>query len=282
MLFPRTAFRAAGLLALSALLALPALAQTTVRRGIDTFTTPADGQTVIDFSSNPIPAGFFCTNSAPFTGVVPLKGVPLPTSPAGITGGADTIVERLSDGVFGTTGTASFSIVLRALRLTGINAITVDCPGQGPTTWQVDVCACGLQPTTKVTVQIDPACGTCGKANGNLLLTVCVTFTEVNTGRRAGPITQNINLALNNMDWCYRPGPGQTVVSQSFGVDTNCDNQPDLTLPPMSNFFPGRGCATQGVDCWTAFAALTHCHPNYTNPGAHDHCINPVCGERPQ
>ena len=277
MLFPRTAFRAAGLLALSALLALPALAQTTIRRGIDTFTTQADGRTVADFTNNPIPAGFFCTNSAPFAGVIPLKGVPLATAPAGITGGADTIVERIGDGVFTSTGTATFPMVVRALRLTGINTITVDCSGV-PTTWRADVCACGLQPTSSLTAKVDPACGTCGTASGSLLISACIRFTRVDTGQVVGPITQNIKLNVNSMNWCYKPGPGQTVVTASFGVDTNCDNQPDLTLPPMSNFFPGRSCATQNADCWTVFAALTTCHDNPDPNDDHEHCVNPVCG----
>jgi hypothetical protein len=266
--------------ALCGMLALPAMAQPTIQPGIDTFSTPADGSTVVDFSNNPIPAGFFCTNSAPFAGAIALKGVPLATVPAGITGGADTIVERLGPGFFNTAGTASFPIVLRALRLTGINTITVDCPGVGPTTWRVDVCACGLQPTGKLTAKIDPACGTCGTASGNLLISACARFTNLSTGQTVGPITQNINLAVNNMKWCYRPGPGQTVVTTSFGVDSNCDGQPDLTLPPMANFHPGRSCPTQNADCWTVFAALTTCHENYDDPDSHDHCVNPVCGRQ--
>jgi hypothetical protein len=280
MLFPRTAFRAAGLLALCALIALPALAQPpTIRRGVDLFTTPAGSGTVVDFASNPVPAGFFCSGSAPFTGVVPLQGVPLPTSPAGIAGTTDTIVERLTDAVFSTTGTATFSVVLRAMRLTGSNTITVDCP-EGPTTWRVDVCACRLQPTNTITVTIDPACGTCGKATGQLRIQACITFTRTDTGQVAGPLQQNIVLDFNKMDWCYKAGAREQIVSQPFGVDSNCDGQPDLTLPATSNFHPGWKCANQGLDCWTQFAALTHCHPNFTNPGAHDHCINPVCGER--
>jgi hypothetical protein len=34
------------------------------------------------------------------------------------------------------------------------------------------------------------------------------------------------------------------------------------------------------VDCWTQFASLTRCHKNFTNPNAHPHCVNPVCGKR--
>jgi hypothetical protein len=275
----RTLLRISGLLALGTLLALPVLAQPTIVHGVDLFETPASAGTQVDFASNPIPAGFFCTNSAPFTGSVPLKGVPLATAPPGVAGNADTVVERLTDAVF-AGGTASFQAVIRALRLTSVNNIQIDCPGEGPTFWRVDACLCGLQPTSQITVRIDPACGTCGTANGLLQIQACLTFTRVDNGQTAGPIPQNITLSLSNMSWCYRAGPGETVVTDSFGVDTNCDSQPDLKLPPTSNFHPGWTCTNQGVDCWTQYAALTHCHDNYTNPGAHDHCINPVCGER--
>jgi hypothetical protein len=268
------------LLVVGVFLAAPSTAQPIINPGVDLFETPANGATVIDFASNPIPADFFCAGSPPFTGSVPLKGVPLATNPPGIAGNTDTIVERLTAGVFSApTGTASFTVVPRAVRLTSINDIVVVCGDGTSSRWRADVCTCGPQPTSKFTVKID-SCGNCGFANGTLSLRVCVRFTNVDTGETAGPITQNITLNINNMPWCYRPGPGETVVNQSFAVDTNCDGQPDLTLPPTSNFHPGWRCGSQGVDCWTQYAALTHCHPNYTNPGAHDHCINPVCGER--
>ncbi|HEV8578686.1 MAG TPA: hypothetical protein VGX68_06340 [Thermoanaerobaculia bacterium] len=267
------------LLALGALLAIPSLAQPTINRGVDLLETAGSGATGVDFASNPIPAGFFCPGSAPFTGSVGLQGVPLATVPPGVAGNADTIVERLTAGVF-SGGTATFAVVLRALRLTSINDVEIFCPDEGPTFWRVDACSCGLQPTSKLTVKIDPACGTCGTANGTLSLQVCLRFTRVDTGQTAGPISQNLTLNLANMSWCYRPGTSTTVVSETFGVDSNCDGQPDLTLPPSSNFHPGWSCATQAGDCWAQYAALTHCHKNFTNPGAHDHCINPVCGKR--
>ena len=76
--------RASFLLALGMLLAIPSLAQPTINRGVDLFVTPADGTTAVDFSTNPIPADFFCPGSAPFTGTVGLQGVPLATVPPGI------------------------------------------------------------------------------------------------------------------------------------------------------------------------------------------------------
>jgi hypothetical protein len=254
----RTLCRLGCLLAVGALLAAPSMAQPIINPGVDLFETPADGRTTAVVS---IPAGFFCPGSAPFAGSVPLRGVPLATTPPGIAGNADTIVERL------TGGTTTFSVVLRALRLTSINPIQIFCPGEGLTSWQVDACACGPQAASNITVRIDPVCGTCGTANGILSVRVCLRFTRVDTGLTMGPITQAITLGLANMSWCYQPGPGEIEVTQSFAVDTNCDNLPDRTLPPTSNFHPGWSCQGGGSE--------VHCHPTHP-PSDKLHCITPV------
>src|SRR5262245_39317454 len=101
------------------LLALPAgaAAPATITRGVDIFTT--SGGTRADFTSNPIPADFFCLGSSAFSGSIPLSGVPLVTAPAGIAGTTDTVVERLADAVFGAGGAASTRIILRALKMRG-------------------------------------------------------------------------------------------------------------------------------------------------------------------
>jgi hypothetical protein len=59
-----------------------------IHRGIDVFTTPADGKTYYDFAQNPIPAGFFCEASKAFTGRVAFKGLPLATGVLGQLWGA--------------------------------------------------------------------------------------------------------------------------------------------------------------------------------------------------
>jgi hypothetical protein len=56
----------------SSLLGLSSLAAEPIQRGIDVFTTPADGSTYYSFAQNPIPAGFFCKGSKAFTGRVAL------------------------------------------------------------------------------------------------------------------------------------------------------------------------------------------------------------------
>src|SRR6476661_2564945 len=94
-------------IALSVLVAAPAMAAAgapTIKLGTDLFSTSVGTQA--DFTNNPLPADFFCTGSSAFSGSIPLTGVPLTTVPAGIAGSTDTVVQRLADGVFDTTGTA--------------------------------------------------------------------------------------------------------------------------------------------------------------------------------
>jgi hypothetical protein len=264
---------------LGLLLVMPAMAAPpTITHGIDIFST--SGGTRADFTSNPLPADFFCTGSAAFSGSIPLTGAPLTTVPAGIAGSTDTVVERLADGVFSSSGSTTIPVVIRALQLRGSSNLTVFCPAEGNTDWRVDVCLCGLQPQTSITATIDPACGACGVFNGTLQVNACLRFTRVDTGATAGPVRQTITLGISKMPWCYKPGLRETVISQPFSVDTNCDGQPDLTLPGTTNFHPGWSCANAGQDCWVQFASLTHCHTNFTNPNDHPHCVNPVCGEQ--
>ena len=263
---------------LGVLLAAPAMAAApTITSGVDIFSTSAG--TKADFASNPLPADFFCTGSAPFSGTIPLTGVPVTTAPAGIAGSADTIVERLANGVFSASGTATIPVILRALKMQSASNLSVSCPGVGTTNWRVDVCLCGTQTQTSITAQIG-SCGTCGTFNGTLAVNACLRFTRLDTGATIGPVTQSLRLGINSMPWCYQPGTRETVISGSFSVDTDCDSKTDRILPGTSNFHPGWSCANVGQDCLTLFASLTRCHTNFSNPGSHPHCVNPVCGQR--
>jgi hypothetical protein len=283
----RTKTLSCHLLALGVLLAVPAVAQPaaqTLNPGTVLLSTPAGAGTAVDFAGTPLPADFFCPGSAPFGGVVALQGVPLATNPPGIAGGADTVVEHLTTGTFNTSGVATFAAVLRAMHLRSSTDLQIVCSDGTTTSWRVDVCACGPQTATKVVAKLDPACNTCGVAGGTLAVSVCVTFTEVNTGRVAGPVRQNLTLSLTNSNtgptpWCFKPGQGEPVANQPFQVDTNCDNQPDLTVRPSANFHTGYKCANQGGDCLALFGFLTHCH-DMIPPGDHLHCVNPVCDKR--
>jgi hypothetical protein len=277
-----------SILALAASLAGAASAQNIIKKGVDVFQTTEPARspghvTVVNFALTPVPAGFFCLGSAPFTGKIELVGVPLTTDPPGVAANGDIVVERLKDGTLG----APIPVVVRALRLTGSRLLDITC-SSGPTKWRVDVCLCGEQPTTEIVARSDQSCG-CGHFSGTLTLDICLRFTEVAdargpvaNGKVAGPLKQEVKLKITDMPWCPRPGRGEPVIAGPFRVQTECcTSEP---LPGTTNFFPGWNCkllAGAGVDCLTQYANLTECHADlHVPPSGHLHCINPICGKR--
>ncbi|MEM7052796.1 MAG: hypothetical protein AAF604_24255 [Acidobacteriota bacterium] len=263
----------------------PALAQGSkyIQSGVDVFQTATNAPTGADFSTDPIPAGFFCPGSDPFKGTLKLLGLPLVTSPPGILGGADTIVERLQ-GVDLSLGYGEVPIVVRAMNLYSPDYIGIYCPGQGDTRWRVDVCLCECQETTKIQMKLGGECDTCGFFTGELAINVCLTFTNLETGEVRGPISHAVNLGIKEMPWCMQPGAGGLEVKEPFKVDSDCDGRPDLVLPGTTNFHPGWTCDVTGGggggNCWQDFAHLTSCHEGPAPD--HQHCINPVCGKERQ
>lgn len=263
-------------LALAVFLTAAAVAQPPILKGVDVFQTGTGANpTYVDFSIDPIPADFFCPGSAPFLGQLKLQGVPLTTNPPGVAGNGDVIVERLKDGNF-VNGIARIPVIVRALRLTGVEYLTVACADGTATTWRVDTCLCKDQRVTEITVTVDQACG-CGHFDGELSLNVCMTFTNVDTGQVLGPIQRKIVLKISNMPWCPDPGAGDLVISSPFKVATRCGREPDLELQGTSNFHPGRDCNNLHGDCWAQYANLTHCHEGPSKD--HQHCVNPICGK---
>jgi hypothetical protein len=250
--------------------------RTAASRGVDVFqTSSAPGQgTGVDFAANPIPANFFCPGSPPFNGQIALVGKPLTTSPGGVAGNSDTIVERLKDVSF-DGGSATIPVKVRALSLTSSSPLSINCTS-GPSNWDVDVCVCGDQPTTSIVARVDQPCG-CGHFDGTLRLATCLRFTNKADGRVVGPIKQPVDLTIQGMPWCPKPMANAVVINGPFTV-TSCDGQ--VSLPGTSDFFPGPTCAEENENCFVKFASLTHCHkgPSPT----HQHCVNPVCGERHQ
>src|SRR3954469_15023515 len=69
----------------------PLLAGEAIHNGVDLWMTVA-GFAQTSFASDPLPAGFFCETSQPFTGTVKFKGAPLTAEPAGGLAATDTIV----------------------------------------------------------------------------------------------------------------------------------------------------------------------------------------------
>lgn len=269
------------LLALTLLVAVPLTAQGPkyVQSGIDAFQTATNAPTSADFSTDPIPAGFFCPGSDPFKGIIQLLGQPLVTNPPGALAGADTVVERLS-GVDLSGGYGVAPIVVRAMNLYSPDVIGIYCPGQGDTRWRVDVCLCDCQETTKITISLGDECDTCGYFKGELAVNVCLTFTNLETGEVRGPLSHAVNLLIDNMPWCMNPGAGGLEVKDPFKVDSDCDGKPDLVLPGTTNFHPGWTCDSSsggGGDCWQIYDDLTSCHEGPAPD--HLHCINPICGK---
>src|SRR4029077_20095872 len=102
--------------------------------------------TYADLRDNPIPAGFFCREFAPFNGQIFLHGVPI-MADGGLLNRTDTIVERVDDAVFNKRGVAFTRARVRALQLTGVETLKTAC---GHT--KVDVTLDGEQPFSKMRI----------------------------------------------------------------------------------------------------------------------------------
>ncbi len=216
-------------------MALPAAAtDPVIQNGIDLWVTGDEGRTFFDFSSDPIPAGFFCSGSAPFTGKVTFKGEPIATSPAGALGGADTIIQRLDDARFDRRGVAQTRVQMRALSFSSIKPIETACGA-----FQVSVSLDGQQPVTRMKIVRDHDRG--GRYFAPISLRVRVTFTSL-----AGKSHERLELSrsatfpiLSNTFWASRPGNPSFSHEGVVLADTDSDGEPDTFLPGTSNFAPG-------------------------------------------
>jgi hypothetical protein len=225
-----------GALALLLLIALPAFAaDRVVQSGIDLWLTPPDGRTFIDFSKRPIPAGFFCFNSAPFAGRILFKGVPVATGEKGVLGATDTIVQRFDDAVFNKRGVAVTRIQIRALHFESLKPIKTSC-GQ----FKVEVRLNGEQPVTSMRIVRQNENG--GRFYAPIGVNGKLVFTPV--GRAATEtleLTRNVRFPANQgIDWAVRT-PSKLLQRSGFVlVDTDNDRVPDTYLPGTSvNFAAG-------------------------------------------
>ena len=213
----------------------PLAADTVIHRGIDSFTTIANGKTFYNFATNPIPAGFFCKSSAPFTGRVTLKGLPLETGAPGQLHGADTVIERLDDAVFDATGTAITRIQFRALSLVSINPIKTACGD-----FHVYLTLAGKQRETTMRIYRTSEGG--GKFLAPLAGDARLTFIPVkpakNQGARKLELTGRVTFPAAPIPWSTTGRPGAKRIG-SVLVDTNGDLTPDTLLFGSSNFAPG-------------------------------------------
>jgi hypothetical protein len=208
----------------------PLFAGETIHNGVDLWMTVA-GFAQTTFADNPLPAGFFCESSQPFTGTVKFKGAPLTVEPAGSLGAIDTIVRRLDDAKFDAKGEAVTRIQLMALSLVSTKPIETSC-GQ----YDVAVSLTGKQPVTTMKIFQTDAFG--GTYTAPLELNVKAVFTPVNgdkSGRRE--VTRKIDLGPGTHSvWAYVNLPRY---KEGVRVATKGDGRPDMLLPPSSNFLAG-------------------------------------------
>ena len=239
----------------------PLAADTVIERGIDIFTTPADGRTFYDFAKNPIPAGFFCESSKPFKGRIAFRGLPLATEIPGQLGLADTVVERLDDAVFDSKGRATTRIKFRALSLVSITPVKTACGS-----YHAYVSLGGRQRVTMMDFRRTHERG--GTFRAPLAVDALLTFIPVKPGQgqnaRKLKLTNKFTFPATSIPWSLTNGTGS---SAPVVVDTNGDLVPDLQLPAPSNFSPGRSVRS-------LTSKSTYCCPVYVchADDGHEHC----------
>src|SRR5262249_28673191 len=135
-----------GALILALAAAAPVFATEAIPAGVDLWATAA-GRTHTSFASNPIPAGFFCEGSKPFTSRIAFRGEPLKPEPAASLDGADTIVRRLDNATFDGKGEAVTRIQFLALSLVSVKPIDTGCG-----LYNVQARLDGAQPTTDMKI----------------------------------------------------------------------------------------------------------------------------------
>jgi hypothetical protein len=261
----------AGFAAL-ALAAAPAVADDVIHRGADGWKTVAS--TYSTFARDPIPAGFFCPGSPPFTGRVDLRGVPIAAEPAGALDGRDTLIGRLDDAVFDAEGVARTRIALIALNLESVEPIDTGCG-----LFDVRVVLDDEQPTTEMTIVRRAAGG--GTFEAPLALNTRVIFTPV-AGGESLVVERRIDLGPgSNSVWIESRRPDEPNVAR---VDTDGDGVPDREVALGSNFRPGIAlAATSPQISRTECGVSCHCTVGSTDPNEpnshcdHLHCVEVNC-----
>lgn len=202
----------------------------TIRQGVDLWTTVGNGVTFASFEEDPIPAGFFCDQSKPFTGRIAFRGAPIPAEPAAALGPIDTIVRRLDDAQFDAEGRAKTRIQLLALNLESIEPIATECG-----LYDVAVSLEGEQPTTEMEIRRDSPLG--GTYSAPLALRTKILFSQVADPAVSRKLAWPVKLdAAPNSVWSF---DRNRRYQGAVWVDTDGDRQPDNLLPPASNFNAG-------------------------------------------
>jgi hypothetical protein len=210
-----------------------------VPAGFDSWQTLGSGATTYSFAHDPLPAGFFCAGSKAFTGVIKFEGVPLRTSPKGILGTADTLIERLDDAVFDEKGVGMTRIRVRALQLVS-DKINTFC-GEWTAVAQL---SSGEQPTSPMRMTRVNQYG--GEFDADLWLNVDITFVRTSDGE-ARTVTRTLHLptAKHSVYACWTRTSATTSTSTYTSVYVN---QPGTSTNVLVFDFDPSGCVV-GWQC---------------------------------
>ncbi|HEV7507048.1 MAG TPA: hypothetical protein VGS07_19320 [Thermoanaerobaculia bacterium] len=243
----------------------PLVADNVIRHGVDTFTTTANGKTFYSFAKNPIPAGFFCSSSAAFTGKVAFRGLPIETETPGALHNADTVIERLDDATFDNQGVAVTRLQFKALSLVSISPIQTACGA-----YHAYVTLAGDQRVTSMRIYKTQAGG--GHFVAPLAVNAKISFIPVKPlkGARKLELVGSFTFPATSLPWSTTAG----IATKSIGnvlIDTKGSLKPDTLVSGSTNFWPNwQPGANQ-----TKVGSCMQCEP----PGCHtdpvtlkDHC----------
>lgn len=224
-----------AIFALILALAVPAVAaDRIIANGVDLWRTLGDGTSFADFSKQPIPAGFFCPRSAPFTGRIVMKGIPIASSRPGALGNADTIIQRLDNATFNKRGVATTRIQMRAMQFQGVTPVKTAC-GLFKAFVRLD----GEQPITTMRIVRDHGKG--GRFFAPISVNIKISFEPVGrTTTEVWEIRKELRFPPARLqEWTGRDHARTVAVNGFVKVDTDSDGAPDTFLPGTSNFAAG-------------------------------------------
>ncbi len=203
--------------------------------GIDVWTTPNDGSAYVDFTQNPIPAGFFCTGSQAFAQKIAVKGSPIATTPSGVLGSTDTIVERAKE-VNLASGVGSTPIRVRAISF--VNGAAISVPGCSDT-FSAKVGLNGAAPDGNLTIRGSVSAG--GTFDADFTVPGKVTFTNNSTGQALPTsATETVTLQTTGAPWSTSVGSGGIAYANPVTIDSDGNGVPDYTTRGTTpGFAPG-------------------------------------------
>ncbi|HEX3553142.1 MAG TPA: hypothetical protein VIA62_07930 [Thermoanaerobaculia bacterium] len=250
-------FAAMLLVSLSALAADPV-----IKHGVDTFTTTANGKTFYSFAQNPIPAGFFCADSAAFSGRVAFRGLPLVAGTPGALHNADTVIERLDDAVFNNHGVAETRIQFKALSLVSIAPIQTACGA-----YHAYVTLAGPQRVTTMKIYRTEADG--GRFVAPIAVDAKISFIPVRPVKGLRPLEMvgKFTFPATPLPWSATAGAATKSIGNVL-IDTKGNLKADTLVSGSSNFWPGwkPGARVQPKSCMECDPPICH------DDGGEEHC----------